>query len=58
VIVHSDEVGHAASTIDTMICDKKFNKIYTESRNEFLTKYMYNEDGRALDRVYDFTANL
>ena len=58
VIVHSDEVNHAASTIDTMICDKKFIKIYTESRSEFLSKYMYNEDGRALERVYNFTVNL
>tara|TARA_Y100000031_G_scaffold151796_1_gene193709 strand:+ start:2237 stop:4267 length:2031 start_codon:yes stop_codon:yes gene_type:complete len=58
VIVHSDEVNHAASTIDTMICDKKFIKTYTESRSEFLSKYMYNEDGRALERVYNFTVNL
>ena len=58
VIVHSDEVNHAASTIDTMICDKKYIKTYTESRSEFLSKYMYNEDGRALERVYNFTVNL
>ena len=58
VIVHSDEVNHAASTIDTIICDKKFIKTYTESRSEFLSKYMYNEDGRALERVYNFTVNL
>tara|TARA_Y100000310_G_C20298677_1_gene630691 strand:- start:186 stop:626 length:441 start_codon:yes stop_codon:yes gene_type:complete len=58
VIVHSDEVGHAASTIDKIICDKSFIKTYTESRNEFLSKYMHNKDGSALDRVYDFIVNL
>jgi hypothetical protein len=58
IIVHSDEVSHAASTIDKMICDKKFILKYTESRSEFLSKYMYNEDGRSLDRVYDSLLNL
>ncbi len=58
IIVHSDEVSHAASTIDKMICDKKFIIKYTESRSGFLSKYMYNEDGRALDRVYDSLVNL
>tara|TARA_B100000315_G_scaffold103328_1_gene94714 strand:+ start:5941 stop:7971 length:2031 start_codon:yes stop_codon:yes gene_type:complete len=58
IILHSDNVSHAASTIDTIIYDKKFNKEYNESRNGFLSEYMNNEDGCALERVYDFLVNL